>query len=118
MQTYDRMQKAFPGSALPGERRRRGAERERTGGARAIARLERARARERRMHEPITVDVNSAGTVANITVPIDGNGTDAASNASLPLCATRSCPRPSARFRTPRPASRARRPQWKDSTTS
>ena len=35
------------------------------------------------MHEPITVDVNDAGTVANITIPIDGNGTDAVSNASL-----------------------------------
>ena len=29
------------------------------------------------------MDVNSAGTVANITVPIAGNGTDAASNASF-----------------------------------
>jgi uncharacterized membrane protein YdfJ with MMPL/SSD domain len=35
------------------------------------------------MHEPITVDVNRRGTVANITVPIDGNGTDADSNAAL-----------------------------------
>ena len=35
------------------------------------------------MHEPITVDVNEDATVANITVPIDGKGTDAASNASL-----------------------------------
>ena len=36
------------------------------------------------MHEPITVDVNKDATVANITVPIAGNGTDAASNAPLP----------------------------------
>ena len=35
------------------------------------------------MYEPITVDVNKDATVANITVPIDGTGTDAASNASL-----------------------------------
>ena len=35
------------------------------------------------MHEPITVDVNDAGTVASITVPIEGKGTDAVSNASL-----------------------------------
>ncbi len=36
-----------------------------------------------RAFEPITVDVNREGTVANITVPIAGNGTDAASNASF-----------------------------------
>ena len=35
------------------------------------------------MHEPITVDVNTAATVANITIPIAGTGTDAASNAAL-----------------------------------
>ena len=44
------------------------------------------------MHEPITVDVNKDATVANITVPIAGKGTDAASNAASPRCATRSCP--------------------------
>jgi putative drug exporter of the RND superfamily len=36
-----------------------------------------------RAYEPITVDVNQDATVANITVPIDGAGTDAASEASL-----------------------------------
>ena len=36
-----------------------------------------------RMHEPITVEVNDDGTVAEIAVPIDGKGTDSASNASL-----------------------------------
>ena len=33
--------------------------------------------------EPITVAVNKAGTVANVTIPIYGDGTDKASNASL-----------------------------------
>ena len=50
---------------------------------RAIAELERRALASGRAFEPITVDVNSAGTVANITVPIAGNGTDAASNASF-----------------------------------
>jgi putative drug exporter of the RND superfamily len=36
-----------------------------------------------RAYEPITVDVNQGGTVANITVPIEGKGTDAGSEASL-----------------------------------
>jgi putative drug exporter of the RND superfamily len=35
------------------------------------------------MYEPITVESNEAGTVADITVPIKGNGTDDESNASL-----------------------------------
>ena len=35
------------------------------------------------MHEPITVDVNQDATVANIIVPIDGKGTDAASYAAV-----------------------------------
>jgi uncharacterized membrane protein YdfJ with MMPL/SSD domain len=35
------------------------------------------------MHEPITVDVNGARTVASIAIPIDGSGTDAASEAAL-----------------------------------
>ena len=50
---------------------------------RAIAELERQALASGRAFEPITVDVNSAGTVANITIPIAGNGTDAASNASF-----------------------------------
>ena len=49
----------------------------------AIGRLSERALASGRMHEPITVDVNRHGTVANITVPIDGNGTDADSNAAL-----------------------------------
>ena len=49
----------------------------------AIARLERRAVASGRAFEPITVDVNKHGTVANITLPIAGNGTDAASNAAF-----------------------------------
>ena len=35
------------------------------------------------MYRPITVAVSGDATVADITVPIKGKGTDAASNASL-----------------------------------
>jgi uncharacterized membrane protein YdfJ with MMPL/SSD domain len=35
------------------------------------------------VHGPITVDVNGDATVANITVPIEGTGADADSNAAL-----------------------------------
>jgi uncharacterized membrane protein YdfJ with MMPL/SSD domain len=36
-----------------------------------------------RVHEPVTVDVNEARTVARIELPLDGSGSDAASNAVL-----------------------------------
>ena len=28
------------------------------------------------MHEPITIAVNTDATVANVTIPVEGNGTD------------------------------------------
>ena len=49
----------------------------------AIAELKQRALASGRAFEPITVAVNEAGTVANITVPIAGNGIDAASNASF-----------------------------------
>ena len=83
MKTYNRMQAAFPGAALPAsvvvEAPNVHAPQVRA----AIGRLRERALASGRMHEPITVDVNRRGTVANITVPIDGNGTDADSNAAL-----------------------------------
>ena len=35
------------------------------------------------MYEPIDVDVNEAKTVANISIPVEGNGTDSTSNKAL-----------------------------------
>ena len=49
----------------------------------AIQRLERQALASGQMHQPITVDVNADATVANITVPIAGTGTDPASNTAL-----------------------------------
>jgi uncharacterized membrane protein YdfJ with MMPL/SSD domain len=81
--TYDRMQQAFPGSALPANVVVEAPSVTTPAMQRAIAELERRALASGRAFEPITVDVNPAGTVANITVPIAGNGTDAASNASF-----------------------------------
>jgi uncharacterized membrane protein YdfJ with MMPL/SSD domain len=85
VQTYERMQNAFPGTALPAsvvvEAPNVNAPTVRA----AIRRLEERALASGRMHEPITVDVNGAGTVAEITVPIDGKGTDSVSYASLAL---------------------------------
>jgi len=83
VQTYDRMQAAFPGTALPANVVVKAPDVNAPLVQDAIQRLEERALASGRMHEPITVDVNDAGTVANITVPIDGSGTDAESNASL-----------------------------------
>ena len=72
----------------------------------AIDQLEQRALASGRMHEPITVDVNEDATVANITVPIDGKGTDAASNAALAALRDEIVPETRRRrSRTPRPAS-------------
>ena len=83
VQTYNRMQQAFPGSALPANVVVKAENVTTPEMQAAIERLRQRALASGRMHEPITVDVNEAGTVANIVVPIDGKGTDAASNASL-----------------------------------
>jgi uncharacterized membrane protein YdfJ with MMPL/SSD domain len=90
--TYDRMQQAFPGSALPANVVVQAPSVRTPAMQRAIADLERRALASGRAFEPITVDVNSAGTVANITVPIAGNGTDAASNASFRMLRTEVVP--------------------------
>ena len=85
VQTYNHMQQAFPGSALPANVVVSAPDVNAPLVQAAIERLEERALASGRMHAPITVDVNEAGTVANITVPIEGKGTDAASSASLAL---------------------------------
>jgi uncharacterized membrane protein YdfJ with MMPL/SSD domain len=83
VQTYNRMQQAFPGTALPANVVVKAPDVNVPAMQAAIQRLEERALASGRMHEPITVDVNEGGTVANITVPIEGKGTDAVSDASL-----------------------------------
>jgi uncharacterized membrane protein YdfJ with MMPL/SSD domain len=83
MQTYDRMQQAFPGSALPAFVVVKAPNVNAPAAREAIARLKEQAVASGRMYEPITVDVNHDATVAMITIPIAGDGTGAASNASL-----------------------------------
>ena len=85
LETYDRMQAAFPGSALPANVVVEAASVRTPAMEEAIAELKQRALASGRAFEPITVAVNDAGTVANITVPIAGNGTDSASNASFSL---------------------------------
>ncbi len=83
VKTYNRMQQAFPGTALPANVVVKAPNVNAPAVRAAITRLEQRALASGRMFEPITVDVNKDATVANITVPIEGKGTDAASNASL-----------------------------------
>jgi uncharacterized membrane protein YdfJ with MMPL/SSD domain len=83
VQTYNRMQEAFPGTALAANVVVRAPDVTAATVQAAIQRLEQQALATGRAHKPITVDVNHAGTVANITVPIEGKGTDAGSKASL-----------------------------------
>jgi uncharacterized membrane protein YdfJ with MMPL/SSD domain len=85
VKTYDRMQQAFPGKALPANVVVKAPSVRTPAMHSAIEQLERQALASGRAFEPITVDVNNEGTVANITLPIAGNGTDAASNAAFRL---------------------------------
>jgi RND superfamily putative drug exporter len=83
VQAYERMQQAFPGSALPANVVVQAPDVNAPEVRQAIEQLEQRALASGRAFEPITIDVNDEGTVANITVPIAGNGTDAASNAAF-----------------------------------
>jgi uncharacterized membrane protein YdfJ with MMPL/SSD domain len=85
IKTYKRMQQAFPGKALPANVVVKAPDVTVPAVETAIAQLQRRAIASGRMYRPITVDVNKAGTVADITIPIAGNGTDAASNAAFHL---------------------------------
>jgi RND superfamily putative drug exporter len=83
VKTYNRMQDAFPGTGLPANVVVKAADVNAPAAREAIAHLKEQALASGRMYEPIAVDVNEAGTVASITVPIDGSGTDGASLAAL-----------------------------------
>jgi RND superfamily putative drug exporter len=83
VKAYNQMQQAFPGKALPANVIVKAPNVNAPDVQQAIHQLEQQALASGRMHEPITVDVNNDATVANVTIPIDGTGTDAASNASL-----------------------------------
>jgi uncharacterized membrane protein YdfJ with MMPL/SSD domain len=83
VKTYNRMQQAFPGAALPAYVVVQAPDISAPAVRRAIGRLKVAALATGQARGPITVDTNSNHTIANITVPILGKGTDAQSNASL-----------------------------------
>jgi uncharacterized membrane protein YdfJ with MMPL/SSD domain len=85
VKTYDRMQQEFPGNALPANVVIKAADVNAPPVRNAIAALERRALATRQIEKPITVETNRSGTVANITMPIKGTGTDTASMNALAL---------------------------------
>jgi uncharacterized membrane protein YdfJ with MMPL/SSD domain len=83
VKTYDRMQKAFPGSALPANVVVKAPDANAPAVRDAIDQLKRRALASGRADQPITVAVNEDATVANIIVPIEGAGGDAASGDAV-----------------------------------
>jgi RND superfamily putative drug exporter len=83
LKTYNRIQAAFPGSEIPANVVLKAPNVEAPAVKEAMGQLGWRVLSTGLMHEPITTDVNAAKTVANISIPVEGNGTDAKSKEAL-----------------------------------
>ena len=83
MKTYHRLQQAFPGGPQPAQVVVSASDMRGPEVQRAIRSLEREALASGQMHRPITVDVNPARTLARISVPLAGDGTNTASRSAL-----------------------------------
>src|SRR5438046_4534434 len=83
IRAYDKIQKAFPGDAIAAQVVVEAPD-VRSGGVQsAIGELKRRALATGQMFRPIKVDVNQGGTVALISIPIAGNGTNSASKSAV-----------------------------------
>ena len=80
--TYNRLKAAFPGTEIGANVVIKAPNVEAPEVTEAIGQVK-ALALDSGMNHPIDVDVNEAKTVANVSIPIDGDGIDAPSNAAL-----------------------------------
>jgi uncharacterized membrane protein YdfJ with MMPL/SSD domain len=83
VQVYDRLQRAFPGESDPAVVVVKAPSIDEPRVDAAIESLQARALASGQVHEPMTVDVNEARTVARIELPLAGSGSDAASNAAL-----------------------------------
>ena len=116
VQAYVRMQQAFPGTALPANVVVEAPNVNAPAVQGAIRELEQRALASGRMHEPITVDVNRAGTVANVSIPIDGKTTDRESDAALAALRDEIVPETVGRLPNTDAGVTGLAAQWKDST--
>ena len=116
MQAYERMQQAFPGTALPANVVIEAPNVEAPAMKAAIGRLRQRALASGRMYEPITVDVNRDATVANVSIPIAGKTTDRESDAALALLREEIVPETVGRLPNAETGVTGQAAQWKDST--
>ena len=83
IKVYDRIQTAFPGKELGATVMVKVDDTSAAPVRREIAALRRQAVASGQFHEPTQVDVNQHGTIALVSLPIAGNGTDAVSNRAL-----------------------------------
>jgi uncharacterized membrane protein YdfJ with MMPL/SSD domain len=83
MQTYDRIQAAFPGEQIPATVVVRADDVDSPAMQEAVGQLEWRALTTGLMRDPITEDVNEGGTVLSISIPIVGSGSDEQSNAAV-----------------------------------
>jgi uncharacterized membrane protein YdfJ with MMPL/SSD domain len=83
VQVYHRLQKVFPGEAEPAVVVVKAPSVDRPQVAASIDALRERALATQHVHQPITVDVNQARTVAQIELPIDGSGSDNTSYAAV-----------------------------------
>jgi RND superfamily putative drug exporter len=116
IQAYERMQEAFPGSALPANVVVEAPNVEAPAVKAAIDQLRQRALASGRMYEPITVDVNRDATVANVSIPIAGKTTDRESDAALGLLRDEIVPQTVGRLPNAETGVTGLAAQWKDST--
>jgi len=116
MQAYERMQQAFPGTALPANVVLEAANVETPAVEAAIEQLRQRALASGRMYKPITVDINPDATVANISIPIAGKTTDGESDAALALLREEIVPETVGRLPNTKSGVTGLAAQWKDST--
>jgi len=85
LKTYNRMKDAFPGTQVAANVVVKAPNVEAPAVKEAIGQLEWRALSHGLMYEPIDVDVNDAKTVANISIPVKGSGSDSTSNKALAL---------------------------------
>ena len=83
MKTYDKLQKAFPGDQVPALVMVKTDDVASPAATKAIVALQRQAIATGEFNNPTRVDTNAQGTIATISLPINGNGTDAASSHAV-----------------------------------
>lgn len=83
VKTYNKVQKVFPGGPIPAVVAVSAANVTSPQVSRAIAGLRRQAATNPLFTQPVTTNVNADRTVAEVNIPLAGNGSDSKSSAAL-----------------------------------